>query len=89
MHALKLPDPNGRRRIAILLAFLDDATRRILYACWAWRESAVAFEIGIRHILAAHGRIGRLLRQRLAVHQHPDPPHPRFAQSDPLPFPRS
>ena len=60
MHALKLPDPNGRRRMAILLAFLDDATRRILYACWAWRESAVAFEIGIRHILAAHGRIGRL-----------------------------
>ena len=34
MHALKLPDPNGRRRMAILLAFLDDATRRILYACW-------------------------------------------------------
>lgn len=60
MHALKLPDPNGRRRMAILLAFLDDATRRILYACWAWRESAIAFEAGIRHILAAHGRIGRL-----------------------------
>ena len=60
MHALKLPDPSGRRRMAILLAFLDDATRRIVYACWAWRESAIAFEAGIRHILAAHGRIGRL-----------------------------
>jgi transposase InsO family protein len=44
----------------VLLAFLDDATRRILYACFGFSENALAFECGIRHILAAHGRIGRL-----------------------------
>ena len=60
MYGPRLPDANGRRRISLLLAFLDDATRRIVYACWGFSESAVAFEAGIRHILAAHGRIGRL-----------------------------
>jgi len=60
LHALKLPDPAGRRRRTFLLAFLDDATRRIVYACWGFRETALAFESGIRHILAAHGRIGKL-----------------------------
>ena len=60
MYGPRLPDAKGRRRIALLLAFLDDATRRVVYACWGFSESAVAFEAGIRHILAAHGRIGRL-----------------------------
>ena len=60
MYGPRLPDANGRRRIALLLAFLDDATRRIVYACWGFSESAVAFEAGVRHIMAAHGRIGRL-----------------------------
>ena len=44
----------------MLLAFLDDATRRILYACFGFSENALGFESGIKHILAAHGRIGRL-----------------------------
>ena len=60
MYGPRLPDANGRRRIALLLAFLDDATRRVVYARWGFSESAVAFEAGIHHILAAHGRIGRL-----------------------------
>ena len=60
MYGPRLPDAKGRRRSALLLAFLDDATRRIVYACWGFSESAVAFEAGIHHILAAHGRIGRL-----------------------------
>ncbi len=60
MHALKLPDAKGRRRSAILVAFLDDATRRVLYASFSFTESSLTFEAGIRHILAAHGRIGRL-----------------------------
>ena len=60
MYGPRLPDPKGRRRIALLLAFLDDATRRVVYACWGFSESAVAFEAGIHHILASHGRIGRL-----------------------------
>lgn len=60
MYGPRLSTPNGRRRPTLLLAFLDDATRRVVYACWGFSESAVAFEAGIRHILAAHGRIGRL-----------------------------
>ena len=60
MYGPRLLDAKGRRRIALLLAFLDDATRRVVYACWGFSESAVAFEAGIRHIMAAHGRIGRL-----------------------------
>jgi len=42
------------------LTFLDDATRRVLYASFAFSESSLVFEAGIQHILAAHGRIGRL-----------------------------
>jgi len=60
MHSVKIPDDRGRRRHAILLTFLDDATRRILYASFSFTESALAFEAGIKHILLAHGRIGRL-----------------------------
>ena len=60
MHALKLPDAKGRRRSAILLAFLDDATRRVVYGSFSFTESSVTFETGVRHILAAHGSIGKL-----------------------------
>lgn len=60
MHTLKLPDAKGRRRTAILLAFLDDATRRVVHASFGFTEGSVTFEAGVRHILAAHGRIGKL-----------------------------
>jgi transposase InsO family protein len=60
MYTVEVPDAKGKRRQAVVLAFLDDATRRILYACFGFSENALAFECGIKHILAAHGRIGRL-----------------------------
>ena len=60
MHSVPVPDGKGKRRKAILLTFLDDATRRILYSHFAFSERAVDFEAGIKHILMAHGRIGRL-----------------------------
>lgn len=60
MYTVEVPDAKGKQRQAVLLAFLDDATRRIVYACFAFSENALAFECGIKHILAAHGRIGRL-----------------------------
>jgi transposase InsO family protein len=60
MYSVKVPGTDGRPRHAILLLFLDDATRRVLYATFSFTESSLAFEAGIRHILAAHGRIGRL-----------------------------
>jgi transposase InsO family protein len=59
MYTVAVPDAKGKRRQAVLLAFLDDATRRVLYACFSFSENALAFECGVRHILAAHGRIGR------------------------------
>lgn len=53
-------DTKGRKRQAILLAFLDDATRRVLFAGFAFSENSLVFERGIKHILCAHGRIGRV-----------------------------
>jgi transposase InsO family protein len=60
MYALKIRDEKGKLRHALLLAFLDDATRRVLYATFSFSESSLAFEAGIKHILSTHGRIGRL-----------------------------
>ena len=60
MHTFNVPDETGKRRKAILLTFIDDATRRILYTHFAFSERALDFEAGIKHILAAQGFIGRL-----------------------------
>jgi transposase len=58
MHGFRIPDEKGKLRKAILLTFIDDATRRILYAIWVKREVATEFDKGLKHILKAHGRIG-------------------------------
>jgi transposase InsO family protein len=60
MYTVEVSDAKSRQRQAVLLAFLDDATRRVLYAGFGFNETALAFECGIKHILAAHGKIGRL-----------------------------
>lgn len=60
MHAFPVPDESGKLRKAILFAILDDATRRIVYASFSFRESSLEFEYGIRHVLLSHGRIGRI-----------------------------
>ncbi|MEA1910689.1 MAG: DDE-type integrase/transposase/recombinase [Spirochaetota bacterium] len=60
MHGFSVPDGKGKKRKAILLAFIDDATRRILYARFDFTERSLLFEKGINHILKAHGKIGRL-----------------------------
>lgn len=60
LHAFCVPTEEGTRRKAILMAFIDDATRRILYADFSFSERSLAFELGIKHILKAHGRIGQL-----------------------------
>ncbi len=60
MHGFLIPNNKGKKRKAILLAFIDDATRRILYARFDFSEKSLLFEKGINHILKAHGRIGRL-----------------------------
>jgi len=60
LYAFTVPDGKGGRRKAILMSFLDDATRRVLYANFSFTERSVEFEAGIKHILKAHGRIGML-----------------------------
>ena len=60
LHAFPVPDEKGNKRKAILMAFLDDATRRIVYADFSFTERSLAFETGIKHILKAHGRIEQL-----------------------------
>ena len=60
MHGFPIPNGKGRKQKAILLAFIDVATRRILYARFGFSEKSILFEEGINHILKAHGKIGRL-----------------------------
>jgi len=60
MHAFLIPDEKGKRKKAILIAFIDDASRRIVYANFSFSERSIEFEKGILHILKAHGRIVRL-----------------------------
>jgi transposase InsO family protein len=60
MHSFELPDEKGKRRRTILLVVLDDATRRVVYADFSFRESSLEFECALRHVLLTHGRIGRI-----------------------------
>ncbi|MCP4100435.1 MAG: transposase [Lentisphaerae bacterium] len=60
MHGFPIPDGTGRKKKAILLVFIDDATRRILYGRFAFSEKSILFENGIHHILATFGKIGIL-----------------------------
>lgn len=59
MHGPKVPGRDGKLVKAILIAFIDDATRRIVFAEFGTSERSLAFEKGLKHILATHGRIGR------------------------------
>jgi transposase len=60
MHSFLVPDHRGKLRKAILIAFLDDATRRVLYSHFSFTECALEFERGILHILRSYGRPARL-----------------------------
>jgi len=60
MHSFAVPGPDGKLHKAILVAFLDDATRRVVYARFCFSENALEFERGIYHILLSHGRIRRI-----------------------------
>jgi transposase InsO family protein len=60
MHGFPVDDGKGKKRKAILTAFIDDATRRIVYARFSFSEASIAFEQGIKHILLTHGLILKL-----------------------------
>jgi len=59
LHAFGIPDEKGKMRKALLIAFIDDATRRIIYADFSFSEHSLAFEKGLKRILQTHGRIGK------------------------------
>jgi len=60
MYGPEIPDEKGKARKALLMAFLDDASRRIVYSRFSFSEKSILFEDGIKHILKGHGMIGRL-----------------------------
>jgi len=60
LYTVVVPGNKARRRQAVLMSFLDDATRRVVYASFGFSENSVAFEQGLKHILKAHGKIGRV-----------------------------
>jgi len=60
LHGPMIPDGKGGLCKAIMIAFIDDATRRIVYAEFTRSEHSLAFEKGIRHILSSQGRIVKL-----------------------------
>ena len=60
LHGPMIPNGKGGICKAIMIAFIDDATRRIVYAEFTQSEHSLAFEKGIRHILSSQGRIIKL-----------------------------
>ncbi|MFQ5760476.1 MAG: DDE-type integrase/transposase/recombinase [Acidiferrobacterales bacterium] len=62
MHGISVTDDKGRRRKTYLIAFIDDATRVIPYAAFAFAESTAAFLPVFKQALIRRG-----LPQRLYV----------------------
>lgn len=60
LHGPQVPDGKGRMKKAILIVFLDDATRRILYCKFSFSEHSLVFEKGLKHILKTHGKLYRV-----------------------------
>jgi len=60
MYAFELPNEKGKQKRAILLVVIDDATRRVVYGNFSFREGSLEFEYALRHVLLIHGRIGRV-----------------------------
>jgi putative transposase len=59
MYGPLIPDEKGKKHKALLMTFLDDATRRILYGRFSFSEKSILFERGLKHILQSQGMIGR------------------------------
>ena len=60
MYGPEIPNEKGKHKKALLMAFLDDTTRRIIYSKFSFSEKSLLFEDGIKHILKTHGMLGRL-----------------------------
>lgn len=60
MYSFKMKDEKAKLKPVILIAFIDDATRRILYGKFTFTEKSLMFEQGIKHILKSHGKIQKV-----------------------------
>ncbi|RKX73578.1 MAG: hypothetical protein DRP87_18665 [Spirochaetes bacterium] len=60
MYGPQVPDEKGNLRRTILLVILDDATRRVVYSAFSFREGSLEFEYGLKSVLLCHGRIGKV-----------------------------
>lgn len=60
MHGITVGDGNGKRRKTYLIAFLDDATRVIPYAAFAFSENTAAFLPVFKQALIRRGMPERL-----------------------------
>jgi transposase len=56
LHGPKIPGPDGKPAKAILIAFIDDATRYIVYSEFAFSEESLLFERGLKYILSTWGK---------------------------------
>jgi len=67
MHGPKVPD-GRRRRKTYLIAFIDDATRVIPHAAFAFAENTAAFLPVFKHALLRRGLSERLYVENVARH---------------------
>ena len=67
MHGPKVPD-GRRRRKTYLIAFIDDATRVIPHAAFAFAENTAAFLPVFKHALLRRGLAERLYVENVARH---------------------
>jgi len=56
LHGPMIPGPSGKPAKAILIAFIDDATRYIVHSEFAHSEESLLFERGLKHILNVWGK---------------------------------
>lgn len=60
LHGPMIPGPSGKPAKAILIAFIDDATRYIVHSEFAHSEESLLFERGLKHILNVWGKPVRI-----------------------------
>lgn len=87
MHSFQVPDHKGGLSKAILIAFIDDATRRIVYSRFCFTENALNLSGDLPHPTGPRPHPAALHRQRLDLRLRPDPAHSRRSRDSPGPFP--
>ncbi len=56
LHGPMIPGPNGKPTKAILIAFIDDATRYVVHSEFSHSEESLLFERGLKRIMSLWGK---------------------------------